>query len=439
MEKSDENIETIMDVDSFEDHGSLLYTGYDNTSETNFQCDLSQYSLDNESVMVIDDDDDDDDSLSDISNSEIIDEKNELNVPTSIKMPEQKNIVSDDFEDDSEDDSEDDFVDDSDTEIYEETVSINKNFLSAATKNTNVITKQKENDSLNVKKLFIPKNDSSISKSNPLLKSNQIKLASKAATNRPKTTTMNLQPESSSKNKFSQKGFYKLKSSKGSSSDVFIIPHNGMNYMITKKSPSMKSNHSLSTTLKAPSTVVTPNEQNKQVISKAVLRGEKKEESNFVARIQQQLGKKYKVVPDQGQVPINLDRVFKRNPNFTKQKMATNSTPNRHKVHDFFRLGNSCQLANNKETRNVQHKIVPTPVKSSWSKMSKTIDLTNENKNKKFIPHTITSKDATEKNTSCFVKNGNVYPQKIIPTPTEIIDLSDDSPPLSPTKYGLYK
>jgi hypothetical protein len=431
MEKSDENIETIMDVDSFEDHGPLLYSGYDNTSETNFQCDLSQYSLDNESVMIIDDDDDDDDSLSDISNSEIIDEKNELNVPTSIKMPEQKNIVCDDFEDDSEDD----FVDDSDIEIYEETLSINKKILSAATKNTNVITKQKENDSLNVKKL----KNSSIAKSNPLLKSNQIKLASEAATNRLKTTTMNLQPESSSKNKFSQKGFYKLKSSKGTSSDVFIIPHNGMNYMITKKSPSMKSNHSLSTKLKAPSTVVTPNEQNKQVISKAASRGEKKEESNFVARIQQQLGKKYKVVPDQGQVPINLDRVFKRNPNFTKQKMATNSTPNRHKNGDFFRLGNSCQLANNKETRNVQHKIVPTHVKSSWSKMSKTIDLTNENKNKKFIPHTITSKDATEKNTSCFVKNGNVYPQKINPTITEIIDLSDDSPPLSPTKYGLYK
>jgi len=90
-------------------------------------------------------------------------------------------------------------------------------------------------------------------------------------------------------------------------------------------------------------------------------------------------------------------------------------------------------LANNKETRNVQNKIVPTPVKSSWSKMSKTIDLTNESKNKKYIPHTITSKDATEKNTSCFVKNGNVCRQKISPTITGIIDISDDSPPLSPT------
>jgi len=437
MEKSDENIKIIEDVDSFEDHDSLLYSGYDNTSETDLQCDLSQYSLDNESLMVIEDDDncddDDGDSLSDVSNCEIIDERKELNIPTSIKIPEQKNTIHDGFEDESEDDS--------DAEIYKQTIAINKKIVStAATKNT----KQKENNSLNVKKLFISKNDS-FSELNPLVKSNQIKLASMATINNPKNKSLDLQPELSSNKKFGRKDIYKLTSSKDSTPDVFIIPHNGMNYMITRKTPKKNSSmKSLSSTLRAPSTIVKLNDQNKQctVMSSSF---EKKEESNSVARMQQQPSEKCKIVPDQGQVPINLESVFKRNSTFIKQKMATNPTSNGHKFGNFFHRGNSYKFANTKETKNVQRKIVPTAssIKSAWSRISKTIDLTNEIKIKKFIPHTVTSKDSVEKNSSSFIKKNNIYRQRRSPSrspiTTGIIDLSSDSPPLNSSGYGSYK
>ncbi|CAH1736525.1 unnamed protein product [Aphis gossypii] len=426
MEKSDENIKIIEDVDSFENRDSLLYSDYDNTSKTDFQCDLT---LDNESLMVIEDDDDDDDddnggdSLSDVSNCEIIDERKELNIPTSIKIPEQKNTLNDDFEDESEDDS--------DAEIYnyKQTIAINKKIVStAAIKNT----KQKENNSLNVKKLFISKNDSSFSKLNPLVKSNQIKLTSVATINNPKTKSLDLQPELSSNKKFGHKDVYKLTSSKDSSSDFLIIPHNGMNYMITKNTPKRNSSmKSLSSTLKIPSTIVKPNEQNKQctVMSSSF---EKIEESNSVARMQQHHSEKCKMVPDQEQLPINLERVFKRNSNFIKQKIATNPTSNGHKVGDFFHRGNSYQFVNTRETKNVQRKIVPTAssIKSALSRISTTIDLTDDIKNKKAIPHT-----ATSKNSSSFIKKSNIYRQRRSPSKspimTGIIDLSSDSPPLS--------
>lgn len=435
MEKSDENIKIIEDVDSFEDRDSLLYSGYDNTSETDFQCDLSQYSLDNESLMVIEDDDDDNgDSLSDVSNCEIIDESKELNISTSVKIPEQKNTVNDDFEDDS--------GDDSDAKIYKQTIVINKKIVSsAATKNT----KQKENNSLNVKNLFISKDDSSFSELNPLVKSNQIKLTSVATIKNWKTKSLDLQPDLSSNKKFGHKDIYKLTSSKDSTSNVFIIPHNGMSYMLTKKRPDRNSSmKSLSSTLKTPSIIVKPNKQNKQytVMSSSF---ERKEESNSVARMQQRRSEKCKMVLDQEQVPIHFESVFKRNSNFIKQKVATNPTLNGHKVGDFFHRGNSYQFVNTKETKNVQRKILPTAssMKSSWNRISKTIDLTNEIKNKKFIPHTVTSKDSIEKNSSSFIKKSNTYCQKRSPSrsplTTGIIDLSSDSPPLSSSGYGSYK
>jgi len=267
MEESDENIETIMDVDSFEDSDSLLYSGYDDTSETNFQYNLQGYSLHNESLMVIEDDDDD--SLSDISNNGIIDVRKELNKPTSIKIPDQKIIVSDDSENDS------------DIEIFDQIVQVKKNIVSGATKNTNIFTRQKENNSLNVKKFFIPKHNTSLVKFNPLVKSNQLKMASTATVNRPKTTTSRLKPESSgiteinrSKSFLKPKQQLKTTSSKESKSEVYLVPHNGMNYMISKgiptripKRPLLKSNSSSSPTLKASSTVIRQNEQKKQFSS----------------------------------------------------------------------------------------------------------------------------------------------------------------------------
>ncbi|XP_029345307.1 uncharacterized protein LOC100164434 isoform X2 [Acyrthosiphon pisum] len=437
MEESDENIETIMDVDSFEDCDSLLYSGYDDTDETNFQCHSPRYSSHNESLMVIEDDD----SLSDISCSGNIDDKS-----TSIKIPEEKIIVSDDS--------------DSDVEIFKPLGQFKKNIVSGATKNTNLFTRQKENNSSNAKKFF--NHNASLVKFNPSIKSNQFKLASTATVNRPKTTTTHLQPESSgnteiglNKSLLRPKQQLKITSSNESKSEVYLVPHNGMNYMISKgipkRSPLLKSNSSSSPTLKAPSAVIRPTEQKNQIVvmsSKDALSGGNKEESKFIARMQPLPGGKYKMVPDQGQVPINLESVFKRNPNFTKQKLATHPTPNENKVSDIFHIGKSYQLANIKETRQFQHKTLDVPsINSSWSKMSKTVELDNASRNKKFITHTVTSEDPIEKHSKMFVQNCEVKiktncNQKMNTSP-RFIQLSSnseslkqsDSLPLSHTRY----
>jgi len=447
MEESDENIETIMDVDSSENCDSLLNSGYDDTGETNLQCDLPRYTSHNESLMVIEDDD----SLSDISCSENIDVRDELNKQTSIKTPEQEIIVSDDLDDS-----------DSDIEIFEPLVQLETNIASGATKNTNLFTRQKENNSVNVKKVF--KHNASLVKFNPSVKSNQFKISSTATVHRPKTTTKHLQRESSgnteidlNKSFLRQKQQLKITSSNETKSEVYLVPHNGMNYMISKgiptRNPLLKSNSSSSATLKAPSTVIRPTEQKNQCMlmsSKDALRGGNKEE--FLARMRPLPGGKYKMVPDKGQVPINLESVIKPNSNFTKQKFSTHLTPNEHKISDIFHIGNSYQLANVKETRQFQHKTLDVPsVKSSWSKMSKIVELGNASRNKKFPTHTVTSKDPIERNSKMFVKNCEVKinkncHQKMSSSPRFIQISSNskslkqsDSLPLSQTRYGWYK
>lgn len=447
MEESDENIETIMDVDSSEDCDTLLCSGYDDTGETNLQCNLPQYTSHNESLMVIEDDD----SLSDISCSGNIDVRDELNKETSIEIPEQEIIVSDDLDDS-----------DSDIEIFEPLVQLKKNIVSGATKNTNLFTRQKENNSLNVKKVF--KHNASLVKFNPSVKSNQFKIASTATVHRPKTTTTHLQPESSANTEIGlNKSFsrpkqqLKITSSNEKKSEVYLVPHNGINYMISKgipsRSPLLKSNSSSSTTLKAPSTVIRPTEQKNQCMvmsSKDALRGGNKEE--FIPQMQPLPEGKYKMVPDKGQVPINLEKVCKQNSNFTKQNFSTHLTPNENKVSDIFHIGNSYQLANIKKTRQFQHKTLDVPsVKSSWSKMSKIVELGNASRNKKFPTHTVTSKDPIEKNSKNFVQNCEVKinkncHQKMSSSP-RFIQLSSnskslkksDSLPLSHTRYGWYK
>jgi len=170
MEESDENI-TVLDVDSLEECDSLVFTGHDNISKTNSHNDSSPYTLDNESLIIV--------------------EEFETNIP------EKKYTKSDNLEDDSE-----------------------------------ILTRQKENDSLDLKRFIIPKNNPS---SNTLLKSNQAKILSTATVNRPKTTTTHSQSEFSDTTELGHnKSFLKpnqqLKttSSKESKPDFFSVPHNAI-------------------------------------------------------------------------------------------------------------------------------------------------------------------------------------------------------------------
>lgn len=441
MEESDENIETISDDDSSEDCNSLLFSGYEEINETNFQYDLPRYSLEDEALMVIDDDSL---SLSSNSSSEIINVRKQLNEPTSITILEEQIIVSDD----------------SDIEIYDQMVPIKKNIVSAATKNTNLFTSQKENNSLNSKKIFISNNNTSTVKLNPLVKSNQTKIASSTTSvNKSKPTFIQLQPESSLNTKYplndksvlKPKPQLKITSSNESKSEVYIVPCNGINYMISKKqNPVLKSDSSFTPTFTSSSPVI-PIEPKTQLIIRPPKDGPSdtnKEVSKFSARMQQLPTRKFKLVSKE-QIPTNLKRVFKQNPNFVKQTIDTNPTPNRNKVGEFFRIGNSWQTTRIKKTRNFQRKRLDVLTgKSPWSKMSKTVDITKANRNNKFIPHTVTSKDTMEKHSNIFFQNCEAnsnpnYDKKHMPLSTflklDILNSQSESLPLNNTRYGLYK
>jgi len=161
-----------------------MYSGYDDTGENNRQYNLPRYTMHNESPIVIEDDvDDDNDSSSDIRNSGIKDVRNKILYKlTPIKVPEYTITVSGDLEDDS----------GSDIEIFEPLMKLKRNIVHGVTKNTNLFTRHKENNSLNVKTFFIPKHNTS------LVKSNQLEEVSTAKVNRLKTTTTRLQSKSSS-------------------------------------------------------------------------------------------------------------------------------------------------------------------------------------------------------------------------------------------------
>lgn len=152
MEEHDKYI-SVMEVDLTGDCEPLQLISNRNISETN---DSLPHPLGNEPRKVV--------------------EKHE------IKIPEQQTTVSSDFEDDSE------------IIKYDQMGQIKKT-LSAATKNTNLFIRQTKKKNLDPKTFFIPKNNPS---SNPLVKSNQIKIPSTSAVNMPTTTTSkHLQPNSS--------------------------------------------------------------------------------------------------------------------------------------------------------------------------------------------------------------------------------------------------
>jgi len=155
MEEYNKNVSS-MEVDSTRSCKSLLLISNGNKSDTNDWNDSFPYTLGNEPQKVV--------------------EKHE------VKIPEQQNTVSSDFEDDSE------------LGIYDQMGTIKKS-LSAATKNTNLFIRETKKDPLYQETFFIQKNNPS---SNPLVKSNQIKIPSTSVVNMPKTTTSkHLQPKSS--------------------------------------------------------------------------------------------------------------------------------------------------------------------------------------------------------------------------------------------------
>lgn len=389
--QSDVNIETIMDVDSIEDQDTLLYNRNNSMCETSSQYGYSQYSLDDESLMIVEEDDDG--SLSD--NSEY---KNKVNESTLNKMSEQIKTVSDTIENTAE------FM------TSDKQVPIKKKIVSAVvntSKNSNLHTRPK-NDSLNLERIAIPKSDLNNVKLNPSIISGQIKktqsitMVSSASA---KPTNTKFQPKSSVTNISCNKSFsrpkqeFKIISSNEPKSGIYVLPQNGVNYMI-------RTGESKNQSLKLNPATVTESAEHKQkiiVTSKVPQKADHIKFNKFVARMQKLPGGKYKVVPAQGKVPVDLENVFKRNSHFVKQKMVGSPTISEHKINDNFFIGkpvNSHQFTNIKETKQFhQNRLISAG--KSWN-------FSNVNRDKRIIPHTITSKDLIENRKNIFIEKREI-------------------------------
>lgn len=431
--QSDENIETIMEVDSIEDQDTLLYNSNDDMRETSSQYDFSQYSLDDESLMIVEEDEDG--SFSD--NSGYKKEKSESFLS---KISEQKNTVSDKIEHTPE------------VMISDKQVPIKK-IVSAVVINkskTSNLPMRPKNDSLNLERIAIPKSDISNVKLNPIISSQIKKTPSitivSSSSVKPAITKTRFQPKSSVTNISCNKSFsrpkpkFKIISSNKPKSGIYVLPQNGINYMIRTGEPKNQS-------LKSNSATVTESAEQKQktiVTSKVPQRADNIKMNSFVARMQKLPSGKYKVIPAEGKVPVDLENVFKRNSHFVKQKMVGSPTISENKINDNFFIGkpmNSHQFTNTKETKQFNQNRLLSSGKS-WN-------FGHVSKDKRFIPHTITSKDMIENRKNLLIekreiklnsKNHEIKSSEFIQRLQRSESLNQsDGQSLNINKYGKYK
>lgn len=423
--QSDENIETIMDVDSPEDHDTMFYKDYDDINETNSQYEFSRYSLNDESLVIVEDNDS---SSNDIDNEDMeIKVRNKLYTSTSVGIINQHNTVNDKIEYNAD-------------EISDQQVPIKTCGMTSITVNSQINEGKK--DYLNLEKIAIPKTNISNVKLNSPVLSNSIKklpsisIASTNSVIKPITKVSMLHPKLNTTDINRHKSFSKPKQ------EIYVIPPGNMNYMIRRRD---SNNESI--------------EQNKNVIistSKTVHSNETKKVSKFVARMQKLPDGKYKMVPTEGKVPLGLENLFKRNSHFIKHKMAQSTFFNQDIVgNNFINVDslsvNSHQLANTKKTSSFQHN---RQVSSGnlFKNISKTIDFGNRSKDAKFVPHTATSKDATENHKNFIIENGEIKimangKPDICTSPSGFIQLvpksetmiKSDNQSLSVTRFGWYK
>lgn len=417
------NIETIIDVDSFEDHNTVLYNSYDEISDTNSHYDLSQYQLDDESIIIIDEDENS--SLSEISNSgsgsiEIGSKQNQSNLN---EISEQRTIV-----------------DHSIKEINQQ-MSIKQKFVPSGLINTttdrNLLTRLNKNDLLNLEKIAIPKkniyNDKYSVLSPKIKKLPLISVMSPSTLNKkPFPIVTKLQPIPNISEVMYNTNYYKQKQLKTISSNesklgTCIIPHNGVNYTVKKTKRASEGNslnYNSSKSLKKRMYTTPEISQKREKLSAPISKNKQnrpKKMSKFIAQIQELADGKYKMIPAQGKVPIGLRNVFKRNSYFIKQKISTNSD----------------------QFLNTKHVHQETQVSSSES--YKLIDFGNSNRSS--VSHSDTSHNKI-KNYNNFINNGeiktnNSYNERkyvscnLMPSPKSKSLQSDDQP-FSITEYGSY-
>lgn len=321
--KSDEDIDTVIDVDSFENHDKLLYSNYDTISDSSSHYDLS---LDNDSPITIEEDDDEI-LLSEASSCESIEIKKKSNKLCNLnKSTEQRKRASNSF------------VGVEEVELFDQQVPIKKKCVPAVlistSKQENVSVRQGKNNLLNLEKIAIPKTKLSNVKLNPSIFSSQIKKKSISfvpTATIVKSTIPITKLQSGSNATAIGCNIGNVKSSFcESKSNSYIVPHNGVNYLIKKTKEESKhnlSNKSTSSTVKSIDTAAKLVRQKEKIIisPKTTQNVQQKNNSEFVARVEKLPGGKFKMVPAQGKVPIGLQNIFRRNAQFIKQKVPTGS------------------------------------------------------------------------------------------------------------------
>lgn len=462
--QSDENVETILDADSFEDQDTMLYN---NPNEANSQYEFSQYSLDDDSLIIIDDEDEDDEdvdvNIDDNSSNSLSDSdenfkvRRKLNASTSLKIPARKMITTDEVDDDTE------------IEIFDQQVPIKRcavpTIVNSST-DSNLSLRPVKNDFLNLEQIAIPKKMPYVSKLSPSVNPSQnkkprsISVTSSTSLVKPTNTISRLQPTSS----FSEIGYKKIFSKPNitpineSKSELYVLPHNSVKYVVKNnnsrelKSHPLKLCPSISSIVKTNNSVAESSKQKKKIIlssAKVLPSGDTNRIPKFVARMQKLPDGKYKMIPAEGKIPIGFEKLFKRNSHFIKQKM--DSTPNEHSLSNFIHVVKPSmspyQMTKHNETRNFNHNRQVLSGKSVQVDVSKTIDFGNVSKNNKLIPHTATSKDALENHRN-FAGNGDLIlkTNKDLSTSSGFIQVSSNSKslvqssnqPLSNTKYGWF-
>lgn len=439
--QSDENVETIMEVDSFVDDDDdvgeyeVLCNNYVSMSEASSH-NISTYSLDDDTIMI--NEEDVASSSNDIS-SNIFQVEKKINEPTSIEKSDEKSPVKNKIEENSE------------VKITNQQIPIKRKTIPS------IIASASNSYSLNLKNNTVKKTDG-VKLNVPLLVSSQIHKTSPisnvttTSVFKPTATTM-LQPKSN----ISQMNYHESfsKKQKGlnispieSKSNAYVNPHNSLNYIVQEVEEGELS--------KSLDTVTESINQKKTLVmtTSKLAPSDFIKESKFVAQMQKLPDGKFKVLPSQGKVPPDLENVFRRNPQFVKQKAIQNFITNELKLYlvptrKSLVKSNQIQITSTNEMGNIQQRNM-SKENFSQDKKSKASESVFINWEKKLIPYTSMSKNATvshintvaEKshfNSKSKSKEESCISSGFIQRSSNIESLIQPDGPLSITRYGWYK
>lgn len=166
------------------------------------------------------------------------------------------------------------------------------------------------------------------------------------------------------------------------SSNIIIVPNNGMNYIVNNPSKPLFTSNTESNESSEPK---------KQILVSQL--NDTKKVSQFMTRMQKLPDGKYKMLSPAGNLPAGLENLFNPNSHFIKQKVDSDSVKNEHKVSYF--IQSSSVNSNFKETNDIQSGSQVPPKKTNCTKIS-SISYNNEE-----IDHSQSELHVSSEETKC--------------------------------------